>query len=91
MALAAPSERPDIEVRIGLHVGEVLVTGEDYLGRAVNKAARIASAATGGQIYVSNAVAALLDDDPEFAFGESSRVVLKGLDGSHEIVPLAWQ
>ena len=91
VALAAPSDRPDIEVRIGLHVGEVLVTGEDYLGRAVNKAARIASAATGGQIYVSNAVAALLGDDPEFEFGESTRVVLKGLDGTHEIVPLLWR
>lgn len=89
--LGTPSDRPEIEVRIGLHVGEVVLTGEDYLGRAVNKAARIASAAAGGEVYVSNAVAALLGDDPEFEFGESSRVELKGLDGTHEIIPLIWR
>lgn len=89
--MVAPSDRPDIEVRIGLHVGEVMQTGEDFLGQAVNKAARIASAASGGEIMVSNAVAALLGDNPEFAFGDPVETVLKGLDGMHQVLPLVWR
>jgi adenylate cyclase len=83
-------DQPDIEVRIGIHLGEVVQTGEDYLGRAVNKAARIASMASGGEIRVSNSVAALLGDDPEFEFGSQVETVLKGLDGTHQIMRLAW-
>jgi class 3 adenylate cyclase len=90
-AMSAPSDRPDIDVRIGLHVGEVMQTGEDFLGQAVNKAARIASAADGGEIRVSTAVAALLGDTPEFEFGDSVETVLKGLDGTHEVLPLIWR
>jgi class 3 adenylate cyclase len=86
-----PSDRPDIEVRIGLHVGEVMQTGDDFLGQAVNKAARIASAAAGGEIRVSNAVAALLGDTPEFEFGAPVETVLKGLDGMHSVLPLVWR
>jgi adenylate cyclase len=89
-AVTTATDQPDIEVRIGLHVGEVMLTGEDYLGRAVNKAARIASAAAGEEIMVSSAVAALLGDDPEFEFGQSTDVVLKGLEGTHQVVPLQW-
>lgn len=87
-AVTAAADQPDIELRIGIHVGEVVLTGDDYLGRAVNKAARIASAADGGEVFVSNAVAALLGDDPEFTFGEPVDATLKGLDGTHQILPL---
>jgi hypothetical protein len=89
--MAAPSDRPDIEVRIGLHVGEVMQTGDDFLGQAVNKAARIASAASGGEVRVSNAVAALLGDNPEFEFGAPVETVLKGLEGMHSVLPLLWR
>ncbi len=87
-ALTAATDKPDIRVRIGLHVGEVLRAGEDYLGRAVNKAARIASAAAGGEIMVSSAVAALLSDNPEFDFGASVNTELKGLPGTHTVIPM---
>ena len=78
-------ERPPLRVRIGLHVGDAVFTEDDYLGTAVNKAARIASAAMGGEIIASSSARALLSDDPEFAFGEAHSVELKGIDGVHEI------
>lgn len=90
-ALKAATDKPDIKVRIGLHVGEVLHTGEDYLGQAVNKAARIASAAAGGEIMVSSAVAALLSDNPEFEFGTPVNTQLKGLPGTHAVSPMYVQ
>ncbi len=48
-ALAAGSVR----VRMALHTGEPLLTGEGYVGVDVHKAARICSAGHGGQILVS--------------------------------------
>ena len=78
----------DLKVRIGLHVGDVVQTGDDYLGHAVNKAARVTSAAGGGEIMVSQAVSALLADVPEFEFGTPLDTELKGLPGIHQVVQL---
>ena len=89
-SLSEERNQPDLKIRIGLHVGEVLQTGEDYLGQAVNKAARIASAAAGGEIMVSSAVAALLSDDPQFEFGMPINSELKGLPGTHSTVPMKF-
>ncbi|HUG31259.1 MAG TPA: adenylate/guanylate cyclase domain-containing protein [Acidimicrobiia bacterium] len=87
-AFAERQEGPAMRVRIGLHVGDVMLTNHDYLGKTVNKAARITAAAQGGQIRVSSSVRALLSDDPEFGFGETQRVELKGIDGLHDIASL---
>ena len=87
-AMGENADAPDLRVRIGLHVGEVLQMAEDYLGQAVNKAARIASAAEGGEIKVSTAVAALLADGAEFMFGTPVDTELKGLPGVHPVMTL---
>jgi predicted ATPase/class 3 adenylate cyclase len=42
-----------IRVRMGLHTGEPLVTGDGYVGIDVHRAARIAAVGHGGQILVS--------------------------------------
>ena len=39
-----------VRVRIGLHTGEAVLGGDDYVGLDVHRAARIAAAAHGGQI-----------------------------------------
>lgn len=52
-----------VTVRIGLHTGTPLVTGEGYVGEDVHRAARIAAAAHGGQVVVSAATAALAEAD----------------------------
>ncbi len=84
-----PSRRmaqlPAMKIRIGLHVGDVVLTDDDYLGNTVNKAARIAAAARGGEIVASSSVRSLLGDDPEFGFGEIQTVHLKGIEGLHEV------
>jgi class 3 adenylate cyclase/ketosteroid isomerase-like protein len=84
-AFEETTERPRLRLRIGLHAGDAVLTESDYLGTAVNKAARIASAAMGGEIIVSSSAKALLSDDNEFSFGETRSVELKGIDGVHEI------
>ena len=47
---------------MGLHSGEAHRAGDDYGGFEVSRAARIAAAGHGGQIVVSGATAALIDD-----------------------------
>ena len=54
-ALAAhdwPMEGP-LRVRMGLHTGEGILGGDNYLGLDVHRAARIAAAGHGGQVLIS--------------------------------------
>ena len=52
-----------LTVRMGLHTGVAEVRDGDYYGTAVNRAARVAAAAHGGQIVASAATADLVRDD----------------------------
>jgi predicted ATPase len=49
-----------IQVRVGLHTGEPLVTEEGYVGDDVHFAARVAAAGHGGQVICSAATAELV-------------------------------
>ena len=61
-ALAAHAWPPggEFRVRIGLHLGQAILVGADYVGIDVNRAARIANAANGGQVVVSDETAAAI-------------------------------
>jgi predicted ATPase/class 3 adenylate cyclase len=52
-----------LRVRMGLHTGEGILGGDDYIGIDVNRAARIAAAAQGGQVVLSEATRALVRHD----------------------------
>jgi len=78
-----------LQVRIGVHTGDVIRTEGDYLGLTVNKAARVAAAAEGGQVLVSSTTAGLVNSS-EFEFGPPMTVELKGIEGTHQLQPLNW-
>ena len=78
-----------IRVRIGVHVGEAVREADDFFGHTVNYAARVASAAEGGEIVVSSLVHALLAQTGEFEFGDPREVELKGIEGPQKVYPLA--
>jgi predicted ATPase/class 3 adenylate cyclase len=59
-AQAALADGP-VRVRMGLHTGAPLVTGEGYVGIDVHRGARVMSAGHGGQVLVSEATYAQLD------------------------------
>jgi predicted ATPase/class 3 adenylate cyclase len=52
-----------VKVRMGLHTGRLLRTGEGYAGRELHRAARIAASGHGGQVVLSAATRALVDGD----------------------------
>jgi predicted ATPase/class 3 adenylate cyclase len=49
-----------LRVRMGLHTGLGVVSGGTYVGADVNRAARVAAAANGGQVVLSSATVPLL-------------------------------
>ncbi len=51
-----------VPVRVGLHHGPAVERNGDYFGAAVNLAARVSSAAGGGEVFVSGSTAALVPD-----------------------------
>jgi predicted ATPase/class 3 adenylate cyclase len=75
-ALAAAAEAQQaleampVQVRIGIHSGEPLVTEEGYVGLDVHRAARIAAVGHGGQILVSESTRALADQAALRSLGE---------------------
>src|SRR5919202_1793463 len=52
-----------VRVRMGIHTGPVELAGQRYVGLAVHRAARICAAGHGGQVLLSHATLALLEDD----------------------------
>jgi class 3 adenylate cyclase len=54
-----------LRVRIGVHTGPAELSGERYIGLSVHRAARICAAGHGGQILVSQATVALIEDAAE--------------------------
>ena len=59
-----------ISVRMGLHTGEPVVTDEGYVGIDVHRAARIAAAAHGGQVLLSQATRDLVAGETVRDLGE---------------------
>jgi class 3 adenylate cyclase len=72
-----------LEVRVGLHTGEVELLGDDIGGIAVHIAARVMAAAGGGEIVCSRTVKDLVAGSG-FAFDDRGTHSLKG-------VPDPWQ
>ena len=79
-----------IRVRMGLHTGEAIKDGDDFFGKHVNLAARIAGQAEGGEILASSLLKELTASAGDIAFSEGREVELKGLTGSHHVFLVAW-
>ena len=84
------SRRPNgIRVRIGIHMGKSVRRGDDLFGRNVAMAARVASAADGGEILVSEVVRDALRGLDDVTFDDGRNAELKGFSGSHRLYAVA--
>ncbi len=74
----------DLRVRIGIHTGEASLVGDQYVGLAVHRAARICDAGHGGQTLLSETTRSLLEDEEQefehFALHDLGAQVLKDFD-----------
>jgi class 3 adenylate cyclase len=77
------AKRPNgIRVRIGIHSGKSVRRGDDLFGRNVAMAARVAAAAEGGEVLVSESVRDAVGD---VSFDDGRDVELKGFSGTHRL------
>jgi class 3 adenylate cyclase len=91
-ALVQPlSDGLRLRVRIGLHTGEPIREEDDFYGKDVVLAARIAAEARGGEILVSQLVRELTERSGLFSFTDPTDVELKGLSGMHSLSAARWQ
>ncbi len=67
----------DVRVRIGMHTGEPVLTDEGYVGIDVHRAARICSAAHGGQTILSAATARLVRPTSETSVSSASKIWMR--------------
>ena len=79
--------KPDlpVQIRLGLHAGEAIRDGHDFLGGAVILAARIAQQAKGGEILVSSVLKDLCDLSGEFRFEDGRDIDVKGLSETRRV------
>ena len=78
-----------IRVRIGMHTGAVIREDDDFFGRTVIVAARVAALARGGEVLATEEVRAATKSDGD-TWGPSRETALKGLAGTHQVFAARW-
>jgi class 3 adenylate cyclase len=78
----------EVKVRIGVHTGEVIAEADDFFGRTVILAARVADCARGGEVLVTGEVH---ESVPGASFGEGRQVCLKGIRGTRTVYSAFWR
>lgn len=78
----------DLEVRAGLHTGEIEVRGADVAGVAVHIGARVAATAEAGEVLVSSTVKDLVVGSG-IGFDDRGEHTLKGIPGTWRLYAVA--
>jgi class 3 adenylate cyclase len=76
-----------IEVRVGIHTGEVELVGDDVRGIAVHTAARVLALAGPGEVLVSATTGDLLDGSG-LVIEDAGTHEMKGLSGRRQVYRL---
>lgn len=86
-------EHAELPIRVhqGLHTGETVRDGGDFLGRTVILASRITGEAGSEEILVSSLLKELADGTGEFRFGAPRETELKGLSAAYTLYPVEWR
>lgn len=79
-----------VELRLGLHTGEVIVTDDDVFGQNVAVASRIADAAEPGEIVVSGLTRDLTASASDLGFDDGTDVTLKGVSQRWRVHRVHW-
>ena len=79
-----------IAVHIGVHTGDAVDEGDDYLGHTVIVASRLADAAGAGEILVSSLSEQLVQGSGEFTFDGIRETRLKGMARAQMSATLVW-
>jgi adenylate cyclase len=78
-------------VRVGMHHGPAIERGGDYIGSAVNIAARVSAAATGGEVLLTAQTAAAAPQVEGVLYESRGRQTLRNLRDPVELVAAVRQ
>src|SRR3954449_10598 len=87
LAMTRSARRGGLEIRVGLHTGEVEMIGSDARGLAVHAAARVMSFAGPGEVFVSSTTKDLLEGS-DLILEDAGTHALKGLAGERRLFRL---
>ncbi|MDQ6746874.1 MAG: AAA family ATPase, partial [Candidatus Dormibacteraeota bacterium] len=79
-----------MQVRVGIHVGEPIRDEDDYFGTPVVVAKRLCDAAGGGEVLVSDLAHKLVGSRGDHRFEDRGAVPFKGLPDQH-VWALRWE
>ncbi len=77
-----------LQLRIGIHVGKVIREEDDFFGRTVIVAARVADYARGGEVLATPEILAAV---PNAVSDVGRPVTLKGLSGTLTVHTVVWR
>ena len=78
-----------VSIRVGIHSGEVALSGDRVRGVSVHAAARILAEAGSGEVLMSGMTRDLAEGAAGLAFESRGRYRLKGLEREHELFAAA--
>ncbi len=84
------SQDKAIALHMGIHTGEAITDGDDYIGHTVIVARRLADSSGPGEVLVSSVAHSLVARNEEFCFGPAREVSLKGLSETEVAAPFIW-
>jgi class 3 adenylate cyclase/tetratricopeptide (TPR) repeat protein len=79
-----------IEIRVGIHTGEVTERDGDLLGQAVHAAARVMAEAGGGQILTTDDVRQFAQPQLNLSFSDWGLFWLRGFPESWRLYEVSW-
>lgn len=82
------NEIPALNLRIGIHIGDIIQEGDDIFGDGVNIASRIEACADPGGICISQAVYESIQNQIDLNARSIGRKNLKGIETPHELYSL---
>lgn len=88
---AAQPETERIVFRIGLHLGDMIVDGNDLYGDGVNVAARLETAAPAGGILVSRTVHEAVTGRLKARFADQGNLALKNIERPVQAFSVKWE
>jgi len=82
-------EEPVVPLRIGIHLGDIVIDGEDFYGDGINVAARIESMGVEGAILVSQSVSNQIKNHTSFQLKSLGNFDFKNVTNPIEVFAIA--
>jgi class 3 adenylate cyclase/tetratricopeptide (TPR) repeat protein len=89
--IQAITVKQNLPVRIGIHLGDIVVKGENIYGDVVNVASRIQGVGIPGSIVVSKKITDELANHPEIGFIRLGSYPLKNVEGLQDLYAITGE